>query len=96
MAGEVGVVPALIGKARFDPASTFAFVCGPEVMLRFTATALLGAGLPPARILFWMERNMKCVFGFCGHCQFGPDFICRDGPVLPYGRLAGRLRAREI
>ena len=36
---------------------------------------------------------MKCAIGWCGHCQFGPVFICRDGPVFPYARLRG-LHAR--
>jgi NAD(P)H-flavin reductase len=43
-----------------------------------------------------MERNMKCAIGFCGHCQFGPEFICRDGPVLPYGAVANRMRVPEL
>jgi NAD(P)H-flavin reductase len=42
-----------------------------------------------------MERNMKCAVGFCGHCQYGPDFICKDGPVLPYSRVQDRLALRE-
>ncbi len=48
------------------------------------------------RICLSMERNMKCAIGFCGHCQFGPDFVCRDGPVLPYSRIAVDLARREI
>jgi NAD(P)H-flavin reductase len=71
-------------------------VCGPEVMMRFTATALLGAGMPPEQIYLSMERNMKCAVGLCGHCQFGPDFICKDGPVMSYDRIAGLLAIREI
>jgi hypothetical protein len=39
---------------------------------------------------------MKCAIGFCGHCQFGPDFLCRDGPVLPYAQVADRLRVPEL
>ncbi len=94
--GAVGVVPALLDRVAFDPAATVALICGPEVMLRFTAAALRGAGVPDARIFLSMERNMKCAVGLCGHCQFGPDFICKDGPVLPYARIAARLAVREI
>ena len=94
--GAVGVVPALLDRVQFDPAATVALLCGPEVMLRFTAAALRGAGVAAARIFVSMERNMKCAVGLCGHCQFGPDFICRDGPVLPYDRIAARLAVREI
>ena len=94
--GNVGVVPKLISRAGFDPHNTIALVCGPEVMMRFTAIALHGTGLPNDRIYLSMERNMKCAIGLCGHCQFGPVFICRDGPVFRYDRLAGLLSVREI
>jgi len=96
--GRVGVVTACLPQALAgrDPRRVSAFVCGPEVMMRFTAQALCDAGVAPGRIWLSMERNMKCGIGFCGHCQYGPDFICRDGPVLRYDRIAGRLGLREI
>jgi len=94
--GNVGVVPPLIGRAGFDPPSTFAFVCGPEVMMRFTASALLAQDVPAERIYLSMERNMKCAIGLCGHCQFGPSFICKDGPVMRLDRIAGILAMREV
>ena len=94
--GNVGVVPQLIPRVSFDPQSSFAMVCGPEVMMRFTATSLQEAGLPLDRIYLSMERNMKCAIGLCGHCQFGPDFICKDGPVMRYDHIASRLTVREI
>jgi NAD(P)H-flavin reductase len=89
-------VPALIKRVAFDSANTLVLLCGPEVMLRFTIAALQGAGLGPDRIHVSMERNMKCAIGLCGHCQYGPDFICKDGPVLRYNRLAARLKVREL
>lgn len=94
--GHVGVVPALIPHAGLDPRETLALVCGPEVMMRFTATALLAAGLDAGCIHLSMERNMKCAIGLCGHCQFGPLFVCKDGPVLPLERIAGILAVSEI
>jgi NAD(P)H-flavin reductase len=94
--GNVGVVPKLISRSTFDPQNTIAMICGPEVMMRFTATALQGAGLSPDRIYLSMERNMKCAIGLCGHCQFGPNFICKDGPVMRYDRIADILAVREI
>jgi NAD(P)H-flavin reductase len=94
--GHVGVVTTLISRATFDPANTVACVCGPELMMRFTATELCEHGVPPERIFLSMERNMKCAVGFCGHCQFGPSFICKDGPVFPYDRLKRLLDLREI
>lgn len=93
---HVGVVPDLIPRTTFDPAETVAMVCGPEVMMRFSAAALLAAGVPGERIYLSLERNMKCAIGLCGHCQFGPAFICRDGPVMRYDRIAALLSVREV
>lgn len=93
--GNVGVVPPLIARASFDPQSAVAMVCGPEVMMRFATAALRDAGVPANRIYVSMERNMKCAIGLCGHCQFGPSFICRDGPVMPFDRIAPIFSVRE-
>jgi NAD(P)H-flavin reductase len=82
--------------ARRLLATTTAFVCGPEAMMRFAATDLAHHGVPPDRIFLSMERNMKCAVGVCGHCQFGPAFVCKDGPVLSYSRIAASLRIREV
>ena len=94
--GNVGVVPALIPRATFDPRSTVALVCGPEVMMRYSARALRELGVMPERIYLSMERNMKCAIGLCGHCQFGPAFICKDGPVMQFGRIADIFAMREV
>jgi len=94
--GDVGVVTTRIPDTRFEPANTVAFVCGPEVMMRFTAQALLARGIGPDSMYLSMERNMKCAIGLCGHCQFGPDFVCRDGPVFSYRRIGPYLTMREV
>jgi len=94
--GNVGVVPALIARAPIDPDHTVAMVCGPEIMMRFTVDALRERGLVTDRIFLSMERNMKCAIGFCGHCQFGPVFVCRDGPVFRFDRLASFFNIREL
>jgi NAD(P)H-flavin reductase len=94
--GKVGVVPRLIAGADFDVHAAVAFVCGPEVMMRFAAEALLDRGLRADRIVCSMERHMQCGVGHCGHCQLGPTLICRDGPVYPYDALAPLLRVREL
>lgn len=95
--GRVGVVTALLPGAlgTSDPATVSAFVCGPEIMMRFVARDLASAGVSEERIWLSMERNMKCALGACGRCQWGPDFVCRDGPVLPYDRVARRLAIKE-
>lgn len=94
--GHVGVVTDRLPGLVIDPAATTAFVCGPEVMMRFVSAALTGAGVAPGAIHLSLERNMKCAIGQCGHCQLGPAFICRDGPVLALDRLAGLLNRREL
>lgn len=94
--GNVGVVTKLIPKAPFDPLNTIAMVCGPEVMMRFTAIELIKRGVDTNNIYLSMERNMKCAIGFCGHCQFGPVFICKDGPVFTYRQVQGWLAQWEI
>jgi NAD(P)H-flavin reductase len=94
--GHVGVVTRLIPRASFDPLHAIAFVCGPEVMMRFAIAALREADIRDEAIYLSMERNMKCATGFCGHCQFGTVFVCRDGPVFRYDRLRDLLGIKEI
>ena len=94
--GHVGVVTRLIPPVPFDPANAIAMMCGPEVMMRFTALELQKRGLPPERIYAALERNMRCAIGFCGHCQYGPTFICKDGPVFRYDRVKPLLSVREL
>ena len=94
--GTVGVVTILIHKARFDPANTVAMVCGPEIMMRFTVQELIKEGMREEDIYVSMERNMKCAVGFCGHCQYGPHFICKDGPVFRFSDVRPLFGLREI
>lgn len=94
--GYVGVVTALIPKAPFTPDRTVAMICGPEVMMRFTAMQLHEHGVPDSSIFLSMERNMKCGIGLCGHCQYGASFVCKDGPVFRYDRIRHLLPLREV
>jgi len=94
--GNVGVVTSLISKVEIDSRKAIAMVCGPEVMMRFTVQELQKRGFGLENIYISMERNMKCAVGFCGHCQFGPTFICKDGPVFPYSRIQKLLTIREL
>ena len=94
--GNVGVVTTLIPKAPFDPLSAVAMVVGPEVMMRFTILELQKRGIRNDEIFVSMERNMKCAIGLCGHCQFGPMFVCRDGPVFSYSRIKDLISKREV
>ncbi len=94
--GSVGVVTRLIPRAPFDPLNTVAMICGPEVMMRFTAVELEKRGVATENIFVSMERNMKCAIGQCGHCQYGPYFICKDGPVFQYSHVQDLLTKWEI
>jgi NAD(P)H-flavin reductase len=92
---HVGVVTQLVPGAPFDPGSALALVCGPEVMMRFAAAALLGRGMSPDRIRVSLERNMQCAIGWCGHCQLGPEFVCKEGPVRSWAQAAALLVVKE-
>jgi NAD(P)H-flavin reductase len=94
--GSVGVVTRLIPRAPFDAKNTIAMVCGPEVMMRFTVAELEKRGVALENIYVSMERNMKCAIGMCGHCQYGPNFVCKDGPVFQYSQIQDLLAKREV
>ncbi|UCC78240.1 MAG: FAD/NAD(P)-binding protein [Candidatus Zixiibacteriota bacterium] len=95
-AGNVGVVTTLIPRAPFDPYHATALVCGPEIMMRYVIMELQKRGLPDDKIFVSMERNMKCGIGLCGHCQIGPTFVCKNGPVYSFDQVQGLMGKREI
>jgi sulfhydrogenase subunit gamma (sulfur reductase) len=73
---------------------TVVMLCGPEPMM-VAAVRLLGArGVRDEDIWLSMERNMQCAVGHCGHCQFGADFVCHDGPVFGYPEVKALLARR--
>jgi NAD(P)H-flavin reductase len=94
--GRVGVVTTLIPRAGFDPENAVAMVCGPEVMMRFVVAALRERGMAAERIWVSLERSMKCAIGLCGHCQLGPAFMCKDGPVFRWDAVEPLLKVREL
>ncbi|MEW6173279.1 MAG: FAD/NAD(P)-binding protein [Bacillota bacterium] len=94
--GKVGVVTTLITEVQFDAVNTVAMVCGPEVMMRFTVMELEKRRVPENNIYISMERNMKCGVGLCGHCQLGPFFVCKDGPVFRYDVIKHFFGRREV
>jgi NAD(P)H-flavin reductase len=94
--GKVGVVTRLVTRGGFDPSQTVALVCGPEIMMRYAIKSLNQHGVANDRIYVSMERNMKCAIGFCGHCQLGPYFICKDGPVFRFDRIEPLFEIREL
>jgi len=94
--GHVGVVTTLFKYARLKPTNSVAMVCGPEIIMPFVTRELVSHGLSRNDIYLSMERNMKCAVGFCGHCQYGPHFICKDGPVFTYEQMRPLLEKYEL
>jgi sulfhydrogenase subunit gamma (sulfur reductase) len=84
---HVGLVTDLLGEVRFDPGATFALLCGPEPMMLAGARRLIALGVPDTRIWLSLERGFQCGVGHCGHCQLGPWFVCRDGPVFRFADI---------
>jgi len=85
--GERGLVPTVLKKLRLRGEGHVVFTCGPDAMMKFVVHECLASQIPESQVFVSLERNMVCAIGFCGHCQFGPDFICKDGPVLSYARV---------
>jgi len=84
---HVGVVTELFEMVSIDPATTMVLMCGPEIMMRLGVPILLRRGIPNTAVYVSLERHMECGIGLCGHCQMGPYFICKDGPVMRYDRV---------
>ena len=95
--GNVGVVPLLVDRlGPIDSGRTIMMICGPEVMMQYTVRSALDRGMSIEQIWSSMERNMQCAIGLCGHCQFGPEFICKDGPVFRHDRIAPWLNVEGL
>lgn len=94
--GHVGLVTELIKNLEVKAEKSIAMACGPENMMRFSATALLKRGLKSPQIHLLMERNMKCAIGHCGRCQYGPYFLCKDGAVFSFDQVERLLGIGEI
>jgi len=95
--GHVGVVTQLIDRLQLPrPEQTHLVTCGPEVMMKYAAMSGLRLGVDSERIWVSMERNMQCAAGLCGHCQLGPEFICKDGPVVRYDRIRPYLFVEQL
>jgi NAD(P)H-flavin reductase len=92
--GRVGIVTQLLDQRDWRDRPAAAFVVGPERMMEATVAALHAGGVQPERTFVSLERHMECGIGLCGHCQMGPFFICRDGPVFAVSEL-GDLFGRE-
>jgi NAD(P)H-flavin reductase len=93
--GPVGTVTKLIDDVAVEPDDAI-FVCGPEIMMRFVVRSLEARGVGYEAIWVSMERSMKCGVGLCGHCQLGGSFVCKDGPVYRFDRIAPLFFVRDL
>jgi NAD(P)H-flavin reductase len=94
--GHIGVVPVLFYRLRLQPQRTAVLSCGPEIMMRFVAYEALARKVPPESIYVSLERNMSCAMGFCGHCQVGPHFVCKDGPVFNFRQVERTFNLEDL
>jgi NAD(P)H-flavin reductase len=94
--GHVGMITDLIYEREILPANTTVLLCGPEIMMRFCTQALIEKGLSASQLFLSMERNMQCAIGLCGRCQYGPHFLCKDGPVFAFNQLQHWFQVREL
>ena len=95
--GNIGVVTLLLQRLAIpNPERSVLLTCGPEVMMNYTIRTAIDRGIDPASIWLSLERNMNCAIGHCGHCQFGPHFICKDGPVLRYDQISDLMEVDSL
>lgn len=94
--GPIGVVPALFYRLRLQAEQTRILTCGPEIMMRFVIFEALARKVAQRHIYLSLERNMNCAIGHCGHCQLGPAFICKNGPVFTYEQMGPYLDLEDF
>jgi NAD(P)H-flavin reductase len=94
--GRVGLVTHLLADLPLDPSATTILCCGPDAMMTDVAKAAMSRGVSAEHVFLSLERNMACAVAHCGLCQFGPHFVCRDGPVLRYDRIAGLMQVPQL
>ena len=85
--GNVGLVTRTLDNVRMNVENAVGVLCGPPVMMKYTAQKLLSMGFRDENIYLSMEKNMSCGIGKCGHCRLGTYYACKDGPVFTYGQL---------
>ncbi len=86
---HVGFVPDVLERVAPSANGSYAIICGPPVMIRFTMPRMVALKFAPEQIYLSLERRMKCGLGKCGRCNVGPYYVCKDGPVFSYAELEG-------
>ena len=91
---HIGPVTVLFDQLEFDADNVSVMMCGPEGMMRAACKHMLNEQVPAAQLFLSMERNMQCAVGHCGHCQYGSQFICKDGPIFSYDKIQSLFNTR--
>ena len=85
---NVGFVPTIVEqKAPSGNADSYAIICGPPIMIKFTQPVLEKLGYEHDHIIMSLENRMKCGIGMCGRCGIGKELVCKDGPVFTLAEL---------
>jgi len=84
---HVGLVTTLLDRLEYKADNVAVMMCGPEGMMKSVAKHMLDNRVPAAQLFLSLERNMQCAIGHCGHCQYGSQFICKQGPVFSYDKI---------
>jgi sulfhydrogenase subunit gamma (sulfur reductase) len=84
---NVGFVPTITEQKIKTSENTYALVCGPPIMIKFTQPVLEKVGFQPEQIIMSLEMRMKCGIGICGRCNIGDQYVCKDGPVFSLAQL---------
>jgi sulfhydrogenase subunit gamma (sulfur reductase) len=84
---NVGFVPTITEQKIITSENTYALVCGPPIMIKFTQPVLEKVGFMPEQIIMSLEMRMKCGIGICGRCNIGDKYVCKDGPVFSLAQL---------
>ena len=85
---NVGFVPPITEqKAPQGDDDTYAIVCGPPIMIKFTQPVLEKLGYTHDHIIMSLENRMKCGIGMCGRCNIGKELVCKDGPVFTLDQI---------
>jgi sulfhydrogenase subunit gamma (sulfur reductase) len=85
---NVGFVPTVTKQKAPSAENSYAIICGPPIMIKFTLPVLTELGFPPERIISSLEMRMKCGIGICGRCNLGTEYVCKDGPVFTLEQLS--------
>jgi len=84
---RVGFIPTITEQVAPSAVNTYAVVCGPPAMIKYTLPVLEKLDFQPERIITSLEMRMKCGLGICGRCNIGTEYVCKDGPVFTMAQL---------